>query len=350
MSVREAAADALVVDPTADGRDVVVGVDIGGTKVAALVVDAAGVVRGSHADDLPAGDPAVAVDHVGSVVQSALEGASVGIDRVVMLGVGVPGRVDPVRGIVRHAVNLGWVEFSLGDALTASLGLPTVIENDVRAAALGLARRRIVDQADFAYVAVGTGISAGVILGGELHRGVRGLAGEIGHVVVEPDGPRCACGQRGCLEALASGPAIARRTVEAIADGAPSRLSGRGDITAVDVYEAAAAGDEAALRITEDVGRLLARAAFMLAATYDIEHVVLGGGVSHAGPTFARPVRGALAEIRASSPLAAELLTPRALTILPPGADPGVWGAITIARGALDRAPTEEVVARKRLG
>ena len=110
----------------------------------------------------------------------------------------------------------------------ARLGRPVVIENDVRAAAIGLHERGVVgDASDLAYLAVGTGIAAGVVLDGRLHRGARGLAGEIGHAIVDPDGPRCACGQRGCLEAFASGPSIARRADATSATAGLRRGRGR---------------------------------------------------------------------------------------------------------------------------
>ena len=166
------------------------------------------------------------------------------MDRVAAIGVGVPGRVDPATGTVTLAVNLGWSNLELGRRLEQRLGRPCVLENDVRAAALGLHRRRVVgDVDDLAYVAVGTGVSAGVILGGQLHRGVRGLAGEIGHVIAVSSGPACSCGERGCLETLVSGPAIARDARAAVATGAPTRLAAIEAPTAVDVYREATDGD-----------------------------------------------------------------------------------------------------------
>ena len=112
------------------------------------------------------------------------------------------------------AVNLDWHDLPLGPRLEARLGIPTIVENDVRAAALGLHRRRLFGPVEsLALLAIGTGISAGVVLDGALHRGAHGLAGEIGHVIIEPGGPRCACGNQGCFEAVAAGPAIVARTL-----------------------------------------------------------------------------------------------------------------------------------------
>ena len=192
------------------------------------------------------------------------------------------------------AVNLGWTDYALRDALERELGRPVVIENDARAAAIGLHARGIAGaNDDLAYLAVGTGIAAGVILDGRLHRGARGLAGEIGHAIAERDGPRCVCGQHGCLEAFASGPSIARRANEL----------GSHATSAVEVYAAAAAGDPIAGSLIDDVGRRLAWAVHLLVMTYDVERVVVGGGVSHAGAQFEAPLRPELARLRAASGL-----------------------------------------------
>jgi predicted NBD/HSP70 family sugar kinase len=224
-----------------------------------------------------------------------------------------------------------------------------VLENDVRAAALGLHRRRVIgDLDDIAYVAVGTGVSAGVVLGGQLHRGVRGLAGEIGHVIAATPGPLCSCGERGCLETLVSGPAIARDARAAIASGARTLLGSLDDLTAVDVYRAAADGDRVAIAIVEAVGRRLAWAVHLLVMTYDVERVVLGGGVSHAGATFIAPIHRELDRLRRTSALAREQLASGIVELLPEGAEAGAWGAVTIARQALDEEGAVEGGTRRR--
>ena len=238
---------------------------------------------------------------------------------LVAIGVGVPGRVDPARGHVTLAVNLGWTDFALRDALELELGRPVVIENDVRAAAIGLHERGVVGaSSDLAYLAVGTGIAAGVVLDGRLHRGARGLAGEIGHAIVELDGPRCVCGQRGCLEAFASGPSIARRA-ERVFGERRLRCRRRGR-----------PGRRSTSSMTS-VGRL-AWAIHTLVMTYDVQRVVVGGGVSHAGPSFEAPLRRELARLRAASDLAGELLPADIVDVLPPEAEAGAWGAVAVAR------------------
>jgi glucokinase len=351
---------------SADGRDrpLLVGVDVGGSKIAVLIVDRDERVVARQVAPTAAGAPERAVEEIAAVVDGALAQAGARIDDIAAVGVGVPGRVDPLSGAVTLAVNLGWTDLPLGSRLEAHFGRPCVVENDVRAAALGLHRRHVVgDIDDLAYLAVGTGVSAGVVLHGRLHRGARGLAGEIGHVIVEPDGARCACGQDGCLETLVSGSAIARLAREAIDSGRPTALAADRALgaaaatdrapaadrapgadptiahpTAIDVYRAAAAGDPLATEIADAVGRRLAWAVHLLVMAYDVERVVLGGGVSHAGETFALPIRRELDRMRAASPLANEQLVPGIVDLLPTGADAGAWGAVIIAGAAHARS------------
>lgn len=316
-------------------RPLLVGVDVGGSKIAVLVVDRQEWVLAREVAETAAGPQGGATDQIATVVDRALRVANARIDDVAAIGVGVPGRVDPLTGAVTLAVNLGWSDLPLGAQLEARFGRPCAVENDVRAAAFGLHRRRVVgDVGDLAYLAVGTGVSAGVMLHGRLHRGARGLAGEIGHVVVDPAGARCACGERGCLETFVSGSAIARLACEAIEAGRATTLATLTDPTAVDVYRAAAAGDPVALEIADSVGRRLAWAIHLLVMTYDVERVVLGGGVSHAGTTFLRPIEEELDRLRATSELAREQLVPGIAQLLPPGADAGAWGAVSIAEAA----------------
>jgi glucokinase len=331
-------------------RPLLVGVDVGGTKIAVLVVDRHERVLAREVADTAAGPQDGATGQIAAVIERALGSANAEIDDVAALGVGVPGRVDPLSGTVTLAVNLGWSRLPLGAQLEARFGRPCVVENDVRAAAFGLHRRRVVGEVDdLAYLAVGTGVSAGVVLHGRLHRGPRGLAGEIGHVIADPSGARCACGERGCLETLVSGSAVARLAREAIDAGRPTALAALADPTAVDVYRAAAAGDPdpVAVEIADSVGLRLAWAIHLLVMTYDVERIVLGGGVSHAGRTFLQPIEVELDRLRATSELAREQLVPGIAQLLPPGADAGAWGAVSIAEAAYagDAAQAGEAAA-----
>lgn len=314
---------------------IVVGVDIGGTKTAILVCAPDGTVLARTVAPTAVGSPDRAADAIATLVDGALAEARISPAEVTALGVGVPGRVDRDAGHVTLAGNLDWHDLPLGPRLTARLGIPAVLENDVRAAALGLHRRRLLGSVEsLAFLAIGTGISAGVVLDGALHRGRLGMAGEIGHAVIEPGGRTCPCGNRGCFETVAAGPAIVAR---ALAGWAARGVEPPGDgILAHDgaeaVFAAAAAGDDVAVEVIESTGRAIAWGIYLLALAYDVERIVIGGGVSHAGEPLMVPVRRALDRYRVASPLAAEILSPDLVQLLPPGADAGAWGAVTIAR------------------
>lgn len=343
---------------------VVVGVDIGGTKTALLVCDPAGTVLARSVAPTAVGSPDRAADAIATLVESALGEANVARGDVAALGVGVPGRVDREDGHVTLAVNLDWHDLPLGARLTARLGIPTVLENDVRAAALGLHRRRLFGSVEsLALLAIGTGIAAGVVLDGVLHRGANGLAGEVGHVIAVPGGSVCACGNRGCFETIAAGPSIAARARA----GWAARGNGRahdqlqtdatGATGADGVFAAAAQGDVVAIDVIESTGRAIAWGIHLLALTYDVERIVIGGGVSQAGEPFMAPIRRELDRYRATSPLAAEILLPDLVQLLPPGADAGAWGAVTIARDSLGLGseslglgPEPSALARQGLG
>lgn len=343
-----------------DGRDgIVVGVDIGGTKTAILVCDGNGIVLARSVAPTAVGERDRAADTIAALVETAINIAGVRRTDIAGLGVGVPGRVDRERGHVTLAVNLDWNDLALGPQLETRLGIPTVLENDVRAAALGLHQRRLFGPVEsLALLAIGTGISAGVVLRGVLHRGAQGLAGEIGHAIIEPGGPRCACGNSGCFEALAAGPAIVRRAREGWAarrNGAPSDVAGAREAAgtpdapgaheaagthesgAESVFAAAAAGDPVASEVIESTGRAIAWGIHLLALAYDVERIVIGGGVSHAGEPFMAPIRRQLDRYAADSSLAADILQPELVQLLPAGADAGAWGAVTVARASLRR-------------
>jgi predicted NBD/HSP70 family sugar kinase len=327
--------------PTSVDRDrdgLLVGVDVGGSKIAVLVVDAELGVCGRQTIPTSVGEPDEAAQQIATAIDAALAAAGASREDVRAVGVGVPGRVDPSTGVVSLAVNLGWHRLPLRARLEALLGVPVAIENDVRAAAAGIRDRRTLgDIRDFIYLSVGTGISAGVVIDGEVHRGTRGLAGEIGHIVVDADGPVCPCGLRGCLETIAAGPAIAR----AAGDGQ----------TAADVYAAATAGDPTAQATVDHAGASLARAIHALVMTYDVERIVLGGGVSRAGATFLDPIVRELDAMRAASELATDMLPADVVAVSPDGGDVGAWGGISIARALVSavegKARPEEVVARE---
>jgi predicted NBD/HSP70 family sugar kinase len=158
------------------------------------------------------------------------------------------------------------------------------------------------------------------------------MAGEIGHVVLDPAGPPCPCGLRGCFETLASGPAVARQAEAALSNGRASTLEAARPVTAVDVFHHAAAGDPLGLELVEAVGAWVARAIHELVMAYDVRRVALGGGVASAGQTFLAPIVRGLDRLRAASPLAREVLPPDVIELLGAEAETGTWGALILAR------------------
>jgi glucokinase len=203
------------------------------------------------------------------------------------------------------------------------------------------------------------------VLNGRLHQGDRGMAGEIGHAIVEPDGAVCRCGQRGCIETVASGPFIARRAAAALAaalatgttaEAHPMLTSGP-TITAKIVYEAAAAGDTIALAIAHQAGRTLAHAIEALMLTCDLELVLLGGGVAAAGSPFLEPIAAELDRARSASALVALMIPPGSVRALPAQFDAVARGGVALARSLIRTEPPnplhgdteEEVVARASL-
>ena len=332
----------------AAGGALIVGVDLGATKIAVIVVDAEERVVGrarsvvptaSGRGDASPGDASL-VDAVAATIRDALDGVPDGGPRLTAIGVGAPGRIDPERGTVRGAVNLGVDELALGPALGDRFGVPWALENDVRAAALGVARAD-PSGGDLAYVNIGTGVAAGIVLDGEVRRGARGIAGEVGHIAVT-EGPHCRCGLDGCVETQVAGPAIVAR---ARAAGLDDRLSPDGDLRATDVLRAAAAGDASAATIADAVGRTLAGVAHGLILTYDVPRVVFGGGVTEAGDAFLAPILRDLERRREASPFLRDLLAPGSVGAVEPGSDAACRGAVAIARARLAAGPAAGTVA-----
>ncbi len=320
-------------------RDFTIGVDVGGSKVAVMVVDGHRRIQACLQAPTDLRTPQATFDGILQVIREGMRQSGVGPQQVAAVGVGVPGRVNPSTGVVRLAVNLNWIEYSLAESLRQALGVPCQIENDVRAAALGLHRYGLDASVDnLAYLNIGTGVSAGLILNGQLFTGSRGMAGEVGHIIVDPCGPRCACGLNGCLETMVSGPALARFG-QKIAGSLPGV---QGPVTAEMVLQAAAAGFTPAVEIVRTASRCMAWAIHGLVMAYDVERVFLGGGVTRSGEAFFNPIMKEVENLRAVSPLAAEMMTPGLIQRLPEGFSAGLWGAIAVA----ERSTTEAADGR----
>ncbi len=244
------------------------------------------------------------------------------------VGIGIPGLVDPETGAVLTAPNLeDWIGISIGKRIKEAIGAPTFLGNDANLAALGewhfgagQGHQHLV------YLTISTGIGGGVICDGRLLKGKHGLAGELGHVTVLPDGPLCSCGQRGHVEALSSGPAIEDFVAGQLAKGRDSKLSGEPD--AKQISQAAVEGDPLAKEAFKRAGHYLG---LMIANTLMIFNpsiIILGGGVSQAGDLLFDPVRKTVNE----SVLSEEYLEDMTITQAALGDDAGLYGALVLAR------------------
>ena len=302
-----------------------VGLDVGGTKVRGVLLDGAGAVRAGLRRPTRRGAAGV-VEATAEVVE--LLCAEVGVPPLDLagVGVGVPGLVDPVSGAVSHAVNVGIPEggVALAPMLSARLGgVPVVVENDLNAAALGAADVLGLG-GDLGFLALGTGVAAGLLLGGQLRRGHRGGAGEIGHLPYDLTGPPCPCGQRGCLELYASGTAL------------DAAWPGDGP-AAVAVHAAAAAGDAAAVRVRDAHAEAVAAAVRVLVLTCDVEHVVLGGGVAEVGPSLRDAVARQLRRRAEAAPFLRSLRIDERLALVPADVPVAPIGAALAVHGRTPR-------------
>src|ERR1700737_1520712 len=307
-----------------------IGIDLGGTQLRVAVADDRGrlktVVR--HPTEAARGRQHVIARIVGAVAE-ALDADGTSARQVRALGIGLPGPVDPAAGIVISPANLpGFRNVPLNRILTRATGIPSFLHHDAHLAALGEHQRGAARGAsELIYVTVSTGIGAGLILRGELYAGAHGIAGEIGHIVVQRDGPLCTCGNRGCVEALASGTGIARFARELGARPPASTLHQLQAPSAEDVVKAARAGDQLALSILDTAGTYLGIAMGTLINLFNPQLIVLGGSVLKAGAPLLTPMRRSML---ASSWKAAR----RGLRIVRPalGDDAGLIGAVEFAR------------------
>jgi glucokinase len=273
-----------------------IGLDIGGTKISGGVIDGSGVILAKGRKDTPAHDPAAIAREVADLVRELSLECS--IDAV---GIACAGFIDRSGSRVLFAPNLAWRDEPFKRHLESVLDLPVTLENDANAATWGEFRFGVAAGAeDMVMVTVGTGIGGGIVAGGDLMRGAFGVAAELGHVRVVPNGIRCGCGNRGCWEQYASGNALVREARELVISGTPhaARLGElcAGDPAALsgpDVTRAAVEGDPAAVELLADLGAWIGEGLASVAAILDPELVILGGGVSEAGGLLINPALAA---------------------------------------------------------
>jgi glucokinase len=262
--------------------DLVIGVDLGGTTTKATLSGADGFGYGYSERPTPRllGPDAVVAATIDVIAELRAQVSQAG--RLRAIGLVVPGIVDAQQGIAVYAANLGWHQLPLRQIVADTVGLPVVLDHDVRAAGLAeleLGAARGLQEVLF--VALGTGIAAAVITRGQISAGATGRAGELGHLPVFPEGERCACGQRGCTETYASAAALSRRY---------SAVSGMDSVPAKEVISRAAAGDSAAAEVFNDAVTALGRALVNYTLLLDPELMLIGGGLAAAGASLLDPL------------------------------------------------------------
>ena len=308
----------------------VLALDVGGTKLAAGVVFPDGSVQSFVQTETVVGEgPTAVLKRLLELGEQALADSG---SAVVAVGVGCGGPLDPQTGVILGPPGLpGWDEVPLGRLVAERFDLPTYVENDATAAALGEYRWGGWDRRSLVYLTVSTGFGGGLVADGKLFRGAADQGGELGHVVVDWQGRSCGCGARGCAEAYVSGTSIARRALEAVAHRPGSSLARLAVITAKDVAEQARAGDVVAREVWDETTAMLGRMVAVLINVCEPELVVLGGGVTRAGDQLLMPVREAA--LRQAMPPAAAACD---VVLSRHGDAVGVLGAAAIAFDRLD--------------
>jgi glucokinase-like ROK family protein len=311
---------------------VLVGIDIGATSLdlAVLGPDLQPLAQCAEAADVLQG-PGVVLARVRVLMRELLAQCGLDASKVMGIGIGVPGPVNfQIGQLVNPPLMPAWDGFSIREALREDYAAPVFVDNDVNLMALGELWRLKRTLSNFLVIKVGTGIGCGIVCHGEVYRGAAGSAGDVGHICVDQEGPRCHCGNVGCVEVMAAGPAIARMAVEAAEAGESAmlaeRLRAQGRLDALDVAHAGRAGDAAANAIIQRAGNLLGQMLASVVNFFNPSHVFIGGGITHIGPLF-------LAAVRQSVYQRSLALSTRHLEIqyTPLGAQAGLIGAGVLA-------------------
>jgi len=304
-----------------------VGVDLGGTKICTAVIDSDGrVITETTIPTNAAEGPERVIGRIKGTIRHVIRQSGVYFDMIAGIGIGSPGPLNWKTGEVLSSPNLpGWDRIPLRKIIQQSFDLPTYLENDANAAAIGEHRYGAGSGVDnMVYITISTGIGGGIICGGRIYRGETGMAGEVGHMIVNPGGPECKCGNKGCLEAFSSGTAIASRMRERLA----SKQYGewRKDcLSAKDVFEAAEKGVEAARKVVQEAIYYLGVGVLNLTHLFNPRIIVIGGGVANGSPFVVESIRQFVREKAFRGVAEAVDIVPAGL-----GALAGVIGAATL--------------------
>ena len=320
--------------------EIIVGVDMGGTSLRAVVVNQEDKILAVEKNPTPVGKkPDALIEEIAAQVIDAMEAAGLKRSDLRAVSVGAPGAVNPEKGLVYEAPNLGWRDVRLGPKLSDMLGVPVLVENDVNVGTMGeygLGAGRGAQE--LVGIFVGTGIGGGIISGGELYEGLRGAAGEIGHMVLQVDGPRCGCGKRGCAEALASRTAMEREVRAAIKNGAKSCVlelmkdRNKDRMTSSIIVRALKKKDRVMRDVLKRTERYLGILVANVVNILDPECVVIGGGVAERlQEDFVGPIRETAREYFLCQRDASRVK----IVVAKLGDNAGALGAVVLARRRL---------------
>ncbi|MBS5987630.1 ROK family protein [Clostridium sp.] len=306
----------------------VIGVDLGGTKISTAISTIEGNILANVVLPTKAEEGETAV--LGRIVQSIDEvivGSSTSIDEIEAIGIGSPGPLDAKKGIIITTPNLPFKDYNLVQPLKEKYNIPVYLDNDANAAAIGEYMFGAGKGKDsIVYFTVSTGVGGGAVLDGKVYRGHTSNALEIGHTTVDPNGPRCNCGNLGCLEAISSGTAIARKGKEAVSTNVETSLKKYDTVTSYEVFKEAEAGDEVAKDIIDNALTYLGIGVANAIATFDPEMIIIGGGVSKAGDIVFNTVKKVVNKRCFKSMAESCQIVPAGL-----GSDAGVVGAVALA-------------------
>jgi len=319
---------------------VLIGVDLGATSLDVAVMRPDLTVLTRHAEEADVrADPGVLLARVRDVMRELLARTGVPARSLISIGMGVPGPVDFASAqLVNPPLMPKWDGFSIRDYLGEAFSAPVFVDNDVNLMALGELWRLQRSLPNFLVIKVGTGIGCGIVCHGEVYRGANGSAGDVGHICVDQAGPRCHCGNLGCVEAMAAAPAITRLATEAAQAGESAALAemlrASGSLSAIDVGQASRNGDAAANAIIQRAGSLIGQMLASVVNFFNPSHVFIGGGVTQIGPLL-------LASVRQSVYHRSLALSTRHLEIqyTPLGAQGGLVGAGALAMLETLRVP-----------
>lgn len=313
-------------------KHLLVGIDIGGTTVKIGFISEKGniVLKWEVPTNLADGGKHI-VPEIWSSIESKMEHLGYSVSSIVGLGVGAPGFIDAEKGFVHEAVNIGWKNFALADAFKQYAKVPVYVENDANIAVLGENWVGAGNQADnLIAITLGTGVGGGIIANGRILNGANGMAGELGHMIVEENGAPCNCGNQGCLETITSATGIVRQALEKIIEIPHSKLAEaynkNGEITSKEIFELALEGDVAAKSIVDHTADVLGKVLANMGVIINPSKVLIGGGVSKAGDQLIDTIQYAFE--KHALPRVAEACSIKTAQL---GNDAGIIGAAYLA-------------------